>query len=88
MMTLAARSGIDVPETKLVPVEQVAGLPQELYRQTGEALAVKRFDCSADGSRIHMEDFAQVFGVYPREKSGMYSYENLAFMIWSETNEQ
>jgi hypothetical protein len=35
---------------------------------TGKVLLVRRFDCGADGTRVHLEDFAQLFGRYPSEK--------------------
>lgn len=36
------------------------------------ALAVERFDRGPGGRRIHMEDFAQVFGLYPERKYGQF----------------
>jgi len=38
-------------------------------------LAVKRFDWGPAGEHIHMEDFAQVFALYPDDKHGYRSYE-------------
>ena len=65
MMTLAKSVGIDVPDIQLVELDQIAGLPDGIGKLEGAAYAVRRFDRTADGERIHMEDFAQVFGVYP-----------------------
>ncbi|WP_353172784.1 hypothetical protein, partial [Paracandidimonas soli] len=31
----------------------------------GKAFVIERFDRTDDGRKIHIEDFAQVFGVYP-----------------------
>jgi serine/threonine-protein kinase HipA len=36
---------------------------------------------------VHIEDFAQVFGVYPDEKYKRASYKNIAEVIWAETGE-
>ena len=53
----------------------------------GQALAVKRFDRTEEGTAIHIEDFAQVFNVYPEDKYAKASYRNLAQVIWAETGE-
>ncbi|WP_421440806.1 HipA domain-containing protein, partial [Agrobacterium tumefaciens] len=42
---------------------------------------VKRFDRVAGGERIHIEDFAQVFGVYPSRKYEGASYHDIAVAI-------
>lgn len=57
---------MEVPELQLIDVESIKGLPEGIGELKGRALAVKRFDRSADGP-VHMEDFAQVFGVFPDE---------------------
>lgn len=67
MLSLAAVAGIDVPEHRLVPLQTIEGLP-DLGPFAGKmALAVRRFDRSPTG-RVHMEDLAQVFGVFPADK--------------------
>ena len=53
----------------------------------GKALAVMRFDRGPAGEHIHMEDFAQVFGLYPDDKRGYRSYANIAAALWPETGE-
>ena len=80
MMTLAKAVGIDVPELKLVPLAEIEGLPEGLGVLRGPALAVKRFDRSAAGL-VHIEDFAQVFGVYPEVKYKKASAKNIAEFI-------
>lgn len=87
MMTLARAVGIDVPAVRLVKLSSIAGLPQELTRLTGSALAVERFDRSAGGGKVHIEDFAQVFALYPEQKYQRASYRNLAEVIWIEAGE-
>lgn len=88
MMTLARAIGIDVPEVALVNLKGVAGLPPEMSNLGGQALAVRRFDRGPDGKRFHIEDFAQVFGVYPEDKYAKASYRNIAEVIWAETGEE
>ena len=53
----------------------------------GKALAVQRFDRGPGGETIHMEDFAQVFGLFPDDKYGHRSYANIAAVLWAETGE-
>jgi serine/threonine-protein kinase HipA len=53
----------------------------------GKALAVQRFDRSDRGESIHMEDFAQVFGLYPGDKYHHRSYSNVASVLRAETGE-
>ncbi|MCB9987713.1 MAG: HipA domain-containing protein [Rhodospirillales bacterium] len=85
MMELARVIGIDVPEVQLIPLSQIAGLPEDVARMEGNALAVKRFDRTDDGRAVHIEDFAQVFGLYPEKKYEQASYRNIAEVLWAET---
>lgn len=88
MMELARAVGIDVPEVKLVPLADIAGLPEDMARMEGNTLAVKRFDRREDGSSVHIEDFAQVFGVSPEKKYDRASYRNIAEVLWAEIGEE
>lgn len=87
MMTLAKSVGMDVPDIQLVELDQIAGLPEGIGRLEGAAYAVRRFDRTADGERVHMEDFAQVFGVYPDDKYKHATYRSIAKVLWLETGE-
>jgi serine/threonine-protein kinase HipA len=87
MMELARRIGIDVPKTALVPIKQIANLPKGLDAVGERAFTIKRFDRKADGQRVHIEDFAQVFDVYPERKYERASYRNIASVIWTETGQ-
>jgi serine/threonine-protein kinase HipA len=69
-------------------VNSIDGLPAEAARLAGSALAVERFDREPGGQRIHMEDFAQVFGIFPEGKYKSVSYANIARVLWAETGEQ
>jgi serine/threonine-protein kinase HipA len=86
MLALARAVGIAAPETRLVPISEIRGLPQAAAQMEGRALVVKRFDRVAAAS-VHMEDFAQVFGLFPEEKYGRRSYANIAAVLRAETGE-
>jgi serine/threonine-protein kinase HipA len=88
MLELARAIGIAVPQTRLVPVSAVHGLPAEAALLPGQALAVRRFDRTPGGEHIHMEDFAQVFGLFPEDKYGRRSYANIAAVLLAETSEE
>lgn len=81
-MRLAKRLGIDVPDIKLVHRDNLPPLPDVVWPTTEDwAFAVSRFDRSADGRRIHIEDFAQVRGFYSANKySG--SFETIAALAY------
>ena len=87
MMTLARLIGINVPEVGLINVCDIANLPEDIGRLSGQALAVKRFDRTDDGGAVHIEDFAQVFGVYPEDKYKKASARNIARVIGAECGE-
>jgi len=87
MLELARAVGIEVPASRLVPIADIQGLPWDAVRMKGMALAVERFDRASGGRRIHMEDFAQVFGAFPEAKYKGRSYANIASVLWAETGE-
>ena len=86
MLHLAKEVGISVPETDLVPLDRIAGLPELGFLSGNLALAVKRFD-RKEKQRIHIEDFAQVYNVFPNDKYIKVSYDNIINMIWTLTGE-
>ena len=87
MLELARRAGITVPDNRLVDMAGIKGLPEEARTPGGKALAVQRFDRTAGGVPVHMEDFAQVFGQYPNNKCKFRSYDNIATVLWAEVGE-
>lgn len=87
MMTLARAVGIEVPAIKLIDIRNIRGLPPDVGAMEGRALAVQRFDRRNGGEAIHMEDFAQIFGLYPEDKYLHRSYGNIAAVLWAETGE-
>lgn len=88
MMELARRIGIDVPETALISLQQIRGIPEEMGSMGPSAFVIKRFDRGGGGKLIHTEDFAQIFGVYPEKKYRAASYRNIAEVVWLETGEK
>ncbi|MEA2080585.1 MAG: HipA domain-containing protein [Pseudomonadota bacterium] len=88
MMTLARMIGVNVPDVELVDLKAISELPGGIGRLKGSALAIRRFDRTREGGVIHMEDFAQVFDVYPERKYERASYRNIAEVIWAEIGEE
>jgi serine/threonine-protein kinase HipA len=84
MLLLAKRIGISVPEFRLVPIEEIENLPSNIPEALqGNCLISKRFDRTADGGRIHMEDFAQVFALQDKYDPSI-NYQSIANVIWQE----
>lgn len=82
MMELARRAGLEVPETRWVHRDQLEGVPDAVWPEAEfHAYAVRRFDREEGGGRVHMEDFAQVRGWYPRAKYDG-TYEPLANLVY------
>ena len=88
MMTLARLIGMDVPALHLIEVDAIRNLPEGIGALEGQALAIQRFDRLEDGTAVHIEDFAQVFGVYPHDKYKKASAANIAQVIGIESGEE
>lgn len=80
-MSLAELVGVDIPEIKLVELDQLDNLPKINLPDENQAFAIKRFD-RMDNLRIHMEDFAQILVKYPHEKYDSANYENIGRIIY------
>jgi len=87
MLELARRVGIAVPENRLVAIGKIKVLPEDAHTAGGKAHAVQRFDRVPGGDPVHMEDFAQVFGLFPDDKYGRRSYASIAAVLWAEAGE-
>lgn len=85
MLTLARLVGIDVPPIRLVDPRTIRNLPEGMDNCKGQALAIERFDRLSDGTQVHIEDFAQIFGIYPSDKYKKASYMNIARVIGAES---
>lgn len=85
-MSLAREVGIDIPEIKLVDLDDLDNLPQINLPGEKQAFAIKRFDRDTANQekdqRIHMEDFAQILVKYPHEKYESTNYEQLGRVIY------
>jgi serine/threonine-protein kinase HipA len=82
MLNYAAAVGIDIPAIHLVALDEIEGLPDETSTLTGQALAIKRFDRRDDGTRIHIEDFNQVYRQKPRDKYDNYAFTHVCGTIY------
>jgi serine/threonine-protein kinase HipA len=80
-MELARSVGLDVPECRLVARDEIDGIGA-LPWPAGEAFAfaVERFDRSPSG-RVHIEDLAQVKGIYASDKYTS-NYETLLNLVY------
>ncbi|WP_445428499.1 type II toxin-antitoxin system HipA family toxin [Alishewanella sp. HL-SH05] len=92
MMELARMLGMDVPETQLLPINQIANIPEGIGKfgdafKNAQAFVIKRFDRAGDQA-VHIEDFAQVFGVYPQDKYKKASMRNIAQVIGIEGQDE
>jgi serine/threonine-protein kinase HipA len=85
MMKLADMLGMDVPEVQLLELGEIEGLPEGIGELKGRALAVKRFDRMGTDGPAHIEDFAQIFNVYPEDKYKKASYRNIVEVIAAES---
>ncbi|GAA3441697.1 type II toxin-antitoxin system HipA family toxin [Planomonospora venezuelensis] len=82
MMRLAGRVGIEVPEVRLYRRDELDTLPPGVWPGEEEwAYAVRRFDRDNRRGAVHMEDLAQVRGVYPNEKY-LGNYETVAALVY------
>jgi serine/threonine-protein kinase HipA len=78
---------MDVPALDLVNVADIAGMPEGIGDLKGQALAIQRFDRLGDGMAVHVEDFAQIFSIYPDDKYRKASSMNVASVIAAESGD-
>ncbi len=86
-MKLAEAAGADIPEVRLIELSELDGLPSIKLPDEQYAYGIKRFDRSDEG-RIHTEDFAQVFGLYPSDKYQRVNYEQLGGVLYQSSSER
>ena len=86
MMTLARLIGMNVPAIDLVEPSDIENLPKGIEVLQGKAFVIERFDRLSDGGLVHIEDFAQIFGVYPEDKYRKASMRNIATVLASEAS--
>jgi serine/threonine-protein kinase HipA len=80
-MELARLIGVDTARCRLVARDAIKGVPDELLAQGPNVLVVERFDRTAAGERIHMEDAAQIVGATGDRKYTMATTETVVNMI-------
>lgn len=85
MMTLAAHVGITVPPVRLLSVWEIENLPEGIEVFGEHVFAVERFDRLSDGTPVHIEDFAQVFDVYPDDKYDKGNCRMIASVLAAES---
>jgi len=73
MMSLAQAIGLPVPETRLVNLASIDGMPQHLLPalrpdEPRNVYIISRFDRTASSARIHVEDFNQIADQPPADK--------------------
>jgi serine/threonine-protein kinase HipA len=82
MMRFAAAVGIDIPKVTMVHRDQVDDVPASAWPNHEEwAFAAQRFDRTAHRTAVHIEDLAQVRGVYPQQKYEG-NFETVAALIY------
>jgi len=82
MMRLARHVGLNVPEVRLIHRDQLPDIPDSLWPVSENmAYAIRRFDRTETGERVHIEDFAQVRGFYP-EKKYKGNFETLGNLVY------
>ena len=86
MMSLARMVGINVPAIGLIDVRSIGNLPDGIEKIGQQAFVIERFDRNDDGSVTHIEDFAQIFNVYPENKYKKASHRNLISVIATESD--
>ncbi|HEX3468787.1 MAG TPA: HipA domain-containing protein [Candidatus Elarobacter sp.] len=81
VMSLAASIGLNVPDIRLEPIEDIVGFPRDLSRLRDDepplAYSIRRFDRGETG-RTHGEDYNQIAGVMPGSKYDVVTSEWLA----------
>jgi len=92
MMDLARKIGMDVPETSLIDIQDIADIPSGIEKFGDSAFIIKRFDRNGfdennRGSLVHIEDFAQIFGVRPVDKYKKATMRRIAQVIGIEGQE-
>ena len=92
MMELARKVGMDVPETSLIDIQDIENIPSGIEKFGDSAFIIKRFDRNGfdgnnRGTLVHMEDFAQIFGVRPADKYKKATMRRIAQVIGIEGQE-
>ena len=80
-MLWARASGIPVPPVRLGNTSEFESLPEGIPTGDGTVYLIERFDRTAQGDRIHIEDMGQVLDKPPGAPQYSGRYEHLAAVI-------
>lgn len=84
VMRLAQAIGVDIPDIDLVSLDKIENLPDIQLPPGEHVYLIRRFDRTMQGwARIHTEDFAQVFNLYPSKKYEDKNYEQIAAVLYN-----
>lgn len=86
-MKLAESVGADIPEIRLIELDKLKNLPDIQLPDEPYAYGIKRFD-RCDEGRIHTEDFAQVFDLFPTDKYQKVNYEHIGDILYRTSSER
>jgi len=86
MMSLANMVGIQVPAIDLIDIAAIDNLPSGIGQMGQKAFIIQRFDRTVNGGVKHIEDFAQVFNVYPEDKYKKASLRDIAAVIAAQSD--
>ncbi len=76
-LELARAAGIDVVSTRLVPASDITGISDWFETsKSSVVLAVDRFDRRGDGTRVHVEELAQVMDIPTARENAKYRSAN------------
>lgn len=84
MMRLADLIGMNVPTIDLVDIAAIRNIPDGIEKIGDKAFVIRRFDRLVDGASVHIEDFAQIYGVYAKDKYKNASMRNIAQVLAAE----
>jgi serine/threonine-protein kinase HipA len=76
-MEWARASGFNVPETRLIPLDELETRIQQYAPSGSQALLIKRYDRTPEGP-VHQEDFNQVVNQPSSMKYDQIRYEDIA----------
>lgn len=80
-MRLAQAIGVTIPDIDLISLDRLVDLPDIPLPDEPSAFAIRRFDRAEQG-RIHSEDFAQIFELYPTDKYRKRNYQHIGFALY------
>lgn len=80
-MQLANMIGINTAPCKLMPREALSNVPDRLLEHGPNVLVVERFDRTTAGTRIHIEDTAQILGAIDIFKYTMGTTDTVLNMV-------